>query len=356
MGTKWILIGSGVALIAASVLVPMAGSLGRKHSPGALKATRASLHWVCPAPSESRSPEQPDATFEVVNVGGAPVRILSVTTSCGCASARAEPLLVPPGGRSAVAVKMEPIDVGQKGAAIVVGTDSPQTPEVRLQLIEEGWRRPPYVLEFRAELFYQQGFSREEVREAAVKVVTSQEAPDKTPLVTSDLPFLECGAPKVSEEPYLGDPRKAVRTYVFPVRFSADPPSSGFSGMVSVADPWVPDQVLRRNVIGEANRPIRAVPSRLILDVSSHSGTIRPARLLARWSQGPLALRVEPERKDSPLVVKSIGAEEDGFSVFDVSWKAGTAVTEGVFNLIVRPERAGKESLTVPVMVRRREG
>ena len=118
----------------------------------------------------------------------------------------------------------------------------------------------------------------------------------------------------------------------------------------------MPGRILRRNAIGEAYCPIRAVPSRLILDVSSRNGTIRSVRLLARWSQGQLALRVDPERKDSPLVVKTVKAEEDGFSAFDVSWKAGTAVEEGVFNLIVRPERAGKESLTVPVMVRRGEG
>ena len=66
---------------------------------------------------------------------------------------------------------MERIDVGTRGAAIVLGTDSPQTPEVRLQLIEEGYRRPPFVLQFQADLFYPQGFSKSEVREATVEVV-----------------------------------------------------------------------------------------------------------------------------------------------------------------------------------------
>ncbi|MGC8644140.1 MAG: hypothetical protein ACP5XB_30135, partial [Isosphaeraceae bacterium] len=224
----------------------------------------------------------------------------------GCASAKAEPLLVQPGGKAVVAVKMEPINVGQKGAAIVLETDSPKTPEVRLQLIEEGWRRPPYVAEFRADVFYPRGFSNEEVREATVIVVTSQEAPEKTPVLTSDLPFLEFGAPKVSEKPYIGDPRRAVRTYVFPVRFSADPPAAGFSGVVSVADPWAPDQVLRRNVVGEANRPIVAVPSRLVLEVSrqgrdlpacSAAGSMVPgaARLTGRPCAGKSPGREKPQ-------------------------------------------------------------
>ncbi|MGC8644141.1 MAG: hypothetical protein ACP5XB_30140 [Isosphaeraceae bacterium] len=54
--------------------------------------------------------------------------------------------------------------------------------------------------------------------------------------------------------------------------------------------------------------------------------------------------------------MKSLKSDEDGFSAFDISWKAGTQVKEGVYNVIVRPQRPGKESLAVPVMVRVGEG
>ncbi|MDR3620804.1 MAG: DUF1573 domain-containing protein [Paludisphaera borealis] len=348
MRSRMFLIGSGVALIAVSGVVMVAGRRADR-SPGVLKATKAVLEWQCPDPSAEHGSTHAHPKFEVVNAGGSPVRILSMSTSCGCATAEADPVLVPPGGRSTVTVRMDPLEVGVRAATITLETDAPLTPTVGLQVIAEGYRRPPYLFQMTNGLYFHEGYSRDEPREISIDVVALRSTPDTPPAVTNDLPFLEIGPPTSREVDHAKGPEFVVRTYRYPVRIVADPPDEGFSGQVSAAAPWIDGRSLQCNVHGEPNRPIRVVPSRLVLDVTKDGGT----RFLARSNRGDRSLTASAKEADGPLVVEEVEEVGDsGFRAFNVRLKGGRTAAEGVYQVIVRAGGEGEESLTVPIRIR----
>jgi hypothetical protein len=276
-----------------------------------------------------------------------------VRTSCGCATAEAKPEIVPPGGKSSVLVNMDSLEVGVRVASITLETDSPATPLINLQLVAEGFRRPPYVFQLNADLYYHEGFADDEVRKVIVDTVVLRGVSPDPPLLSIDVEVLQIGMPSVAERPYLADADLLVRSFTFPVRFAKHPPDEGFSGEIRVTDRWNPGRVLRSRVFGERNLPIRAIPPRLVLDASSESSSSPTARLVARTRSGGTDLKVVVEGEDSPLVVKAdLIGDDDRFASFRVSCKPGQKPKQGIFNLIVTPASGGQVSLTVPVQVR----
>jgi len=346
MRFRLLLIGSGLALLTVAASARIVGSRASR-APGKLVAERDSLRWVSPAPSESARSRSSPPPLTVVNTGGTPVRITKVTTSCGCATARVEPLLVPPQGKATVSI--DSLEVGIRAAQITLETDSPTTPQVLLQVMVKGHRRPPYVFQVICELFYQEGFTREDTRELTVETIELKGTPENRPAVACDLPFLQIDSRGATEKTHALDPALVARTYRYQVGFAKDPPAEAFAGTVSVADPWISGRVLGRNVLGEANRPIRVAPSRLVLDLGGADGTAARVRFSAK-GRGHAALRAEPEVDDGPLVVEATGArDEAGLHAFEVRWKPGREATDGVFNVIVRSGSSGVETVTIPV-------
>jgi len=240
---------------------------------------------------------------------------------------------------------MEPLEVGVRAAVITLETDAPSTPVVQLQIVEEGYRRPPYLLSCAGDLFYQEGSDFGEPRDIHVEIVALRGVPERKPSPTSTLPCLRIEPPVVTERKHFNDPDLVVRDYRFPVLVTEEPPVEGFTGLVTVPDPYVSGR--------EVRLPIRVAPSRLILD-PAEGGKVR---LLARSHRDKLPLTAAPEGADSPLIVEAVGADDEtGFRAFEVRWKPGRDVAEGVYNVTVRLESGGRASVTVPVMVREREG
>lgn len=350
MPSRMLLLGAGLALVVASTILSVASRPDRS-SPGELRASTPVIDWQCPAPSEGAPSTAAPPSFEVVNVGGSPVRILSVATSCGCARAEANPLLVPPGGRSTIVVEMDPIEVGVRAATVTLETDSPSRPTVGLQIAAEGYHKPPYLLRSTEGLFFREGYSREEPREFVVDAVAAAREPETPPVVACDLPFLQFDPPTVRDGAHLKGPDFVTRTYRYPVRFVAEPPDEGFSGRITVADPWVEGRSLACNVLGEPNHPIRVVPSRVVLKAGQDGG----ARFLARSNRGDGSVTAAVEEPDSPLLVQE--AEEmgdSGFHAFRVRWKAGRASADRAdrYHVIIRAGANDEASVTLPVQIR----
>ncbi len=70
-----------------------------------------------------------------------------------------------------------------------------------------------------------------------------------------------------------------------------------------------------------------------------------------------IPLKAVAEWEDSPLVVEAEAKEGGGkFTAFRVGWKAGRAIKEGIYNVIVTPVEGGATSLTVPIHVLHRKG
>ncbi len=324
---------------------------------GSLQAKQTTLHWQSPDPADIPPSSSSTPTFELVNIGGLPVQIQSIRTSCGCATARAEPELVPPGGRSLIRVSMESLEVGARAATITLGTDSPVSPQINLTLVVEGYRRPPYLFQINADLYYQEGYSADETRKVVVDAITLKGVPPDPPVLSYDTAVLQVAPPTVAERPYIANPEMLVQSYTFPVRFAKPPPQGGLSGEVSVADPWVAGRALRTKLFVEQNRPIRVVPSVLTLYVTEGATIATPVRFLARAKSDGVFLKSVGQGDDSPLVVEpEEKSNNDRFSRFRVSWKPSRQVKEGVYNIVVTTEPGGSGSLIVPVQVRIREG
>ncbi len=90
------LIGLGIVLLFTAYFLSRKNDPGSSPSqPGALRASRSKLQWQSPNPEVGLPSSGHTPTFDLVNIGGSPVRIQSVGTTCGCATARAEPEVDP---------------------------------------------------------------------------------------------------------------------------------------------------------------------------------------------------------------------------------------------------------------------
>ncbi|MFU8887204.1 MAG: DUF1573 domain-containing protein [Trueperaceae bacterium] len=106
--------------------------------------------WLGPAPVTAPAPRvavQPAAidvgnmpvdgravvTVRVENLGDAPVRVIGISTSCGCTSAEVGEALIPAGGSSALTVTIDHAVMPTPGEfvhAVFLATDDPERPEV----------------------------------------------------------------------------------------------------------------------------------------------------------------------------------------------------------------------------------
>lgn len=97
------------------------------------------------------------AEFRVVNRGTAVLKILDVSTSCGCSVGSVEPKSIDPGASGVITVKGHPPQAGEQAVKILVVTNA-DPPEVPLELVMVGSKLPPFVLGATAPL--QMGFVR----------------------------------------------------------------------------------------------------------------------------------------------------------------------------------------------------
>jgi len=347
MRTRSIAIIAGCTLILVSIIARMTLAW-ITPAPGKLVPKQAQIVW------HSREPKvagEPAATFEVKNVGGTPVRILSVESGCGCATPEVRPRVVAPGARAVVEVQATPSETGERPVAILLRTDAPASPRVLLELRILGSRRPPCLVSVEADLTYREGYTTEESREVFVVTLDSINS-RVAPTPRSDLPFLRFGPPRVKSRPLADSPTVLHRTFTFPVKFAGTPPDGSVFGRVTVADPWEAGRVLGVNVQLAANPPARAIPARLILTLAGPDDRDAHARFLVRTRDAAPDLRVEAEAVGAaPLLVSRVSAA--GPPAFDVRWKSGLPVAEGEHHLIVH---VGSTDLTVPVLVKKGEG
>ena len=175
---------SGVVLLLASVAGSLSGLAG--PSPGRLVATEASLVVGGSGSVEDWN----SASYELINVGGSPLKILPPVSGCGCA----EPVLsrsdLGPGEKAILRVDAQPIAVGEKRVSITVPTDSRATPSIALELRVLGSRRPPYLNRVVGDLTYNGKYDPHESRRVLVETIEPAGS-DVAPTLQCDLPFLK---------------------------------------------------------------------------------------------------------------------------------------------------------------------
>lgn len=343
----------GLACLAASFLAIR--SLIARGGPGRLVADRDLLTWRGPDAKEPRplAIDGAQARFVLRNVGGAPVRITAVESSCGCATPAVDPAVVAPGGSTNVDVRAAPMLAGERLATVTLKTDSIASPEVILRLRIVGSRRPPFMVEAAGELIFEGDDGAMGPRKITALTLELAASPPRPPEIKSTVPWLEIGPPSLAEEMPHTDPGTVTRKYHYEVAARGGSGESVPStGDVLVIDPWESRNVATLRAHVAVSAPIRAVPSRVVLRAHPSPGTVGgPVRILLRTRFPARELGVEVEGEDAPLVVGPIvPARDEGLATFTVGLKPG-AVPGGRYSLRIR-HAASRDRLIIPVSVR----
>jgi hypothetical protein len=76
------------------------------------------------------------ADLTVQNLGGAPLTVEAVSTSCGCTKATLTPMIIPPGGEARLHVEYDSdaheIDLGPIKRSIYISSDDPDEDDVQI--------------------------------------------------------------------------------------------------------------------------------------------------------------------------------------------------------------------------------
>jgi hypothetical protein len=75
------------------------------------------------------------ADLSVQNLGGAPLTVEAVSTSCGCTKATLTPMIIPPGGEARLHVydsDAHEIDLGPIKRSIYISSDDPDEDDVQI--------------------------------------------------------------------------------------------------------------------------------------------------------------------------------------------------------------------------------
>lgn len=357
MWKRFGLVGLGLALILASATSRW--WLGaRGHSPGRLVARIAQVDWQSPQGEADRSSKP---RFELRNIGDEVVRVLEVSSGCGCATPRVQPRVIPPGGNAIVEVEADPLEFGGRSVGITIRTDSREWPEIPLTLNVHGRQRPPYVARAVGDLYYRHGYSVGGSRIIDVDIIEMIDGDHEPPKVSVNLPYFEVGEPasEPTERMYAPDKKLYVYSWKMPLVMSSQPPAEGFHGSVIVYDPWIKGRSIEIPIHGEADPPVRVVPARLVLTLPPNKSGSEPpeATFFVQVKDLGQPLRVENARgEESPIVIEAVKRDKGGrdeFSAFRLSIKSGEETPpEGVYEIVAYVEGREAEKAVVQVLVK----
>lgn len=302
MGPRIIIPLAGLFLIGGSVLLRSQG--GRPIAPGRLVPETARATWDCPPPhSIALAESRTSVAFSLRNLGGTPIRILSLTSGCGCAEPKAEPKVVPVGGSCRVTVAASPLQFGVKTVPIRVVTDSSSTPVIELELRIRGSQKPPFLQSTSGDLVFSEpkpGQTREFGVVSVVPIDVEEE-----PRVVCDLPYVQVNLARRDSRPEGTVPGFDVRIDWFTVTLDEGVPGD-FRGEVRVLDPWVEGRILPLDVSGTTTPSVRVAPARLTLRIREAADSGPPTMFMVAVRDRELASRVTVTREEGapPLVIE----------------------------------------------------
>jgi hypothetical protein len=223
---------------------------------GVLVPRESTLTWESPNADGPIVAEYAELHFVLDNTGRRPVKVLGVDATCGCVKPVADPPDVRPGETTKIAVKAITPATGTRVLPLVVHTDSPIIPDVRLIARMVVRRKPPFLYGVTGDLNFRGRYSPALVAEFSI-VTFESVGPIDEPKVSTDLPFLRIARDEVSNE--ARGAREAddvagpfiVRTRRYTVGFKEAPPEPTFIGTITVNDPFGRTGSRSLNVLGQ---------------------------------------------------------------------------------------------------------
>ncbi len=271
----------------------------KPRGPGSLLPRESVVLWRCPETSKPGFTEAVQSKFEVVNMGGSNVEITSIESGCGCTKPRVEPKVIPPGRSGFVTFEAKPFPIGEKRVSIVLNTDSPKTPDVRLTLRMIGSRKPPFLLNIRGDLSYPNWEATKAPREIIVTTVEGLEMTNE-PKPTCDLPQVRFERQSIDEQPYT-TPDTVQRTYKYLALFDPAVDDDTVSGELRVVDPWMLDHIETLQVFVKSEPPIRVAPTLITLSAGGQDGqdgTKAEFLVITKGSSPRLTIRADSPESD----------------------------------------------------------
>lgn len=341
-----------VALIFVTAWFARLGPRGVPRSPGQLIAATPVLQWESQS-GAVKDEKDLEVEFEVKNVGGSPVLIESVESTCGCAKPRVEPNRVPPGGVAKILVVASPTAVEDRVVQITLHTDSIATPTVPLSLYLSTNRKPPYINRVFGDLTFSGSTSEENVRHVFVEAVEPKEAAG-SPRVELDLGFLRAELVDVAVKRDLTASNTVLRTYRYKVAFAGPPPDYDCFGQASVVDPRNLGQRFFMPINVTLPKPIRIAPARLVLNMDEGLDPSDGETFMVTTREADASLEIEAENGETtPLAVRLVASADSGrVNTFRVRFREDRPPTPGVHNLVARSPKNADKPILIPILVR----
>ena len=120
-------------------LTTLAGA-SEERSVGALELVGGSAKYDFGAVDIEHAQSELRCVFRLKNISDVPLRILPISTTCGCTAARVEREVIAPGEIAEVSAVLHILDVGAKSAQIFVRHDLDPEHRVVLTVAGTGWR------------------------------------------------------------------------------------------------------------------------------------------------------------------------------------------------------------------------
>lgn len=352
-GGRSLILGAGALTLFAGVAALGVRSL-IVPGPGRIDCAEPFLEWRGPSTPEPLAPDGAAATFELVNTGGQPVRILKWESSCGCTVPRVEPTILRPGERGSVYVKAAPRQIGEQVSTITLTTDSPVDPTVALRLRVIGTRRPPYLAQTFGELVFRGVSPADQSHSVYATTVQPDDEATIAPRLDCDLPFVVIGPPSIVEEKPSPAPGVVERRFRYEVRLAGLSDGPRFAGTLRVIDPWDASRAENLRLHVEVLPVFRASPARLRFRVGGDGAAPRPAKILVMSEEPAPDLVVESgDPESSPLELLSAAPSGDDQRL----WTVEVGLKPGHFGdaesgLVIRRASAA-DRITIPVTIRR---
>lgn len=311
------------------------------------------------------APNQPlqKPEFTVVNRGKTSVRILDISSSCGCAAPELSATTVAPGESLTFQVSMIRPPVGVNNATIVLHTDSTAKRDVELQAtIAAAGNESAAIMHVSHQSVYlvrdpsEQGANSSQLPESRrVEIVTIE--PESEEFVTelrSSIPNVSVVRESVKQSKPLFQSAFVQRRYVFDVSIAKDAPTGKNSGVLACCTKNSPD--------GSSNSQIK-----LDTDVKSHLNCL-PESLYAEFG-------LSGNLPDWYVTLSGDGLADVGERIEiapTVSWLAASILpsndisstrqlrvhvkvverpVEGISNAIIQIRRGNREVISMPVSV-----
>lgn len=298
-----------------------------------------------------------EATVRITNTGRNHVRLLKITSSCGCTVADLpERERLEPGESTKMRIRGTPPSVGRKNTYVQIETDAAATKWLRINLLLKGKEWPvPRLVRFPDKVVLQNRRQRPEAITATFQLQTvEKEGSDywlTVPPEVPDLLTLDSASPIESPGP---ESMLVSRSYGYTITGTVDPQQQ-WETTITMKTPL---QQIPIRVVAEYVPPIKIVPNTLFIDLSSGDLTraTRTVRLIGGGTASVPQIQIDPTQ-DEWLQIRHVDATQSDESIlaqFEISLSSTPPSTSSTIRRMIHIRTSDPDcpTLELPLVIK----